>query len=138
VFKWNPAFSSNFSSFVSTEGQPAFTLPWFNFWTSLVSLNPQFFALSVALIETFLAFALIFGFARKFSYFVGGFFFFIVWSVAEGFGGPYTAMSTDIGTGIIYVFVLACLALIDYYAGESRLSLDYYISKKIQWWHFIK
>ncbi len=137
MFKWNPAFSANFSSFISTEGQPAFTLPWFNFWTSIINLSPQFFALFVALAETFLALALIFGFARKFSYLAGGVFFFIVWSTAEGFGGPYTALSTDIGAGVIYTVVLACLALIDYYAGESKLTLDYYISKKIQWWRFI-
>ncbi len=136
-FKWNPAFFSNFTSFISSEGQPTFTLGWFNFWISLVNLNPQFFALLVALIETFLALALILGFARKLSYLGGGLFFFIVWSVAEGFGGPYTLMSTDVGAAIIYVFVLACLALIDYYAGENSLSLDNYLSKKINWWHFI-
>ena len=136
-FKWNPAFSANFSSFISTEGQPVFTLGWFNFWISLVNINPQFFAFLVALTETLLGLALVFGFARKLSYFLGGVFFFIIWSVAEGFGGPYTALSTDVGAAVIYIFVLACLYLIDYYAEESRLSLDYYLSKKVRWWRFV-
>jgi hypothetical protein len=29
----------------------------------------------------------------------------LIWSVAEGFGGPHTSGATDIGTSVIYVVV---------------------------------
>ncbi len=35
----------------------------------------------------------------------------VIWSTAEGFGGPYKAGSADIGTAIIYSFVFAALFL---------------------------
>ena len=35
----------------------------------------------------------------------------VIWTTAEGFGGPYTADSTDIGAAIIYVLVFAGLFL---------------------------
>lgn len=42
----------------------------------------------------------------------------VIWSTAEGFGGPYQAGSTDIGAAIIYVLVFACLVL-----GRAGLTL---------------
>jgi hypothetical protein len=41
--------------------------------------------------------ALIFGFARKSTYIAAAVFSLLIWSTAEGFGGPYTAGSTDVG-----------------------------------------
>jgi thiosulfate dehydrogenase [quinone] large subunit len=35
----------------------------------------------------------------------------VIWSTAEGFGGPYAAGSTDIGAAIIYVLVFVALFL---------------------------
>jgi nitrite reductase (NO-forming) len=35
----------------------------------------------------------------------------VIWATAEGFGGPYTAGSTDIGSAIIYVLVFVGLFL---------------------------
>jgi nitrite reductase (NO-forming) len=50
----------------------------------------------------------------------------LVWTTAEGFGGPYKAGSTDIGTAIIYVLVFAGL----YLAGAGRtLSVDAYLRR---------
>ena len=42
---------------------------------------------------------------------VGGLLSLVIWPTAEGFGGPYTAGSTDIGAAIIYVLVFVGLVL---------------------------
>jgi nitrite reductase (NO-forming) len=63
-----------------------------------------------------------------------GLFSLLIWATAEGFGGPYTSGSSDIGTGIIYAVVFAGLLALSYYAGPARYSADYYLEKKISWW----
>ena len=71
-----------------------------------------FFVYLVATVEALIAAALILGFARKITYVSAAGFSFLIWSTAEGFGGPYTAGSTDVGASIIYVVVfLGLLAL---------------------------
>jgi nitrite reductase (NO-forming) len=58
----------------------------------------------------------------------------LIWSTAEGFGGPYTSGASDVGTALIYAVVFAGLLALSYYAGPARYSLDYYLEKKISWW----
>jgi nitrite reductase (NO-forming) len=58
----------------------------------------------------------------------------LIWSTAEGFGGPYTSGASDIGTAIIYAIVFAGLLALSYYAGPARFSADYYLEKKVTWW----
>jgi nitrite reductase (NO-forming) len=79
----------------------------------------------------------ILGFARKLTYLSAIVFSLLIWSTAEGFGGPYTAGSSDIGTAIIYALVFAALLCFSYYEGTPRLSLDYYLERRIGWWHRI-
>jgi nitrite reductase (NO-forming) len=93
-----------------------------------------FFAYLIAVIETLIAAALIFGFARKATYFSAAVFSLLIWTTAEGFGGPYTSGATDIGTSIIYVLMFAGLATLAYYAGVARYSADHYIEKRVSWW----
>jgi nitrite reductase (NO-forming) len=88
----------------------------------------------VATTETLIALALITGFARKVTYTAAIVFSVLIWSTAEGFGGPYTSSASDIGTGIIYAVVFAGLLALSYYAGPARLSADHYLEKKISWW----
>ncbi len=70
-------------------GQPAYLNGWFSFWYHLVAWDPMLFTWAVGVMELLLAFALIFGFARKFAYFGGIALSLIIWTVPEGFGGPY-------------------------------------------------
>ncbi len=135
-FKWQPDFISNFASNVSaaSAGQPSFLSGWFSFWSGVVSVNPSLFAYMTAVIETLLALGLLFGFARKLTYSLGTVFSFFVWSIPEGFGGPYTPGATDIGSSIIYVIVFLFLLLVNATYGRSRHSLDYYIEKKFPGW----
>ena len=110
-FKWLPSFVDNFSSYLSSEGQPRAVGAWINFWTDTVNVDPHVFAHLVAIGETAVAVGLIFGLFSNATYLLGALLSLVIWSTAEGFGGPYSAGSTDIGSAIIYVFVFAALFL---------------------------
>jgi hypothetical protein len=61
---------------------------------------------------------------------LGGLLSFLIWGVGEGFGGPYVSGSTDVGGGVIYVFVFALLYFSDgiikpNYALDTRFSMRY-------------
>lgn len=136
VMKWLPGFRSGYASMIkgAAQGQPGWLHPWFSFWMNLQDPHAAFFAYLAAVLETLIAVALIAGFARKVTYISAAVFSLLIWSVAEGFGGPYTSGATDIGTSIIYVVVFAALLALSYYAGPARCSADYYIEQKISWW----
>jgi nitrite reductase (NO-forming) len=139
VFKWKLGFHKEFLSLVkeSGEGQPSWLHWWFKFWTNTITPHPHVWAYSIAVIETLIAVALIFGFARKITYIVSALTAIGVWAVAEGFGGPYTSTSTDIGAAVIYAFVSAALLALSLQCGPSRLSVDYWLEKRISWWHWV-
>ena len=139
VLKWLPGFRSGYMDTLmgQAQGQPGWLKPWFDFWINLQHPRAAFFAYLVAVIETLIALAVIAGFARKLSYSAAIVFSVLIWGTAEGFGGPYTSGSSDIGTAIIYAVVFAGLLLFAYYQGPSRLSVDYYLEKRISWWHWI-
>jgi len=136
ALKWLPGFRSDYMSGLMGEaqGQPAWLKWWFDFWINLQHPSATFFAYLVAVVETLIALALIFGFARKLTYASAIVFSLLIWATAEGFGGPYTAGAADIGTAIIYAIVFAGLMALSYYAGPSRYSVDYYIEHRISWW----
>ena len=112
-FKWWPSFINGLASYLSgaLDGQPAPVQAWIHFWMDVVKINPELFAYFVAAAETALALALIFGVLSNLAYLGGTILALIIWSTAEGFGGPYVVGSTDIGAAIIYVFVFALLYL---------------------------
>jgi nitrite reductase (NO-forming) len=116
------------------DGQPGWLKPWFTFWINLQHPHPYFWAYLVAAVETLIALALIFGFARKLTYISAIVFSLLIWATAEGFGGPYTSGSSDIGTAIVYAVVFAGLLALSYYAGPSRYSVDYYLEQRYSWW----
>ncbi len=62
-FKWQPDFFSNFTNYLSgnLENQSSLVRSWINLWIHVVGVNPHFFALIVAIAETAVALALIFG-----------------------------------------------------------------------------
>jgi nitrite reductase (NO-forming) len=116
------------------QGQPDWLAGWFNFWSSFVSANPSFILYSVGALELLLGFVLVLGFMRKVTYFGGIILSLIIWSIDEGFGGPYGPGSTDIGAAIIYVFVFLALLIIDSSSVTGRYSLDAIIERKTKWW----
>jgi uncharacterized membrane protein YphA (DoxX/SURF4 family) len=129
-FKWNPAFINNFTDYLTggAEGQPALVQAWINLWIKGVSVDPHFFAIVVAISETALALSLLFGFLTELGIVGGIALSFVIWSTAEGLGGPYVAGSTDIGGAVIYIIVFIALWL-----GRCwrYYSLDPYIKRWI-------
>lgn len=128
-FKWQPDFIDSFSSYLtgSLDGQPGWVQSWIHFWINVVNVDPHVFAHLVALGETAIALALILGVFSNFTYVVGVLISVVIWTTAEGFGGPYHAGSTDIGAAIIYVLVFAGL-----YLSQSGLvyGFDRWLTKK--------
>jgi nitrite reductase (NO-forming) len=116
------------------QGLPGMLHWWFNFWANLQHGEVMFFAYLVAAVETLIAVAVILGFARKVSYISAAAFSVLIWATAEGFGGPYTAGSADIGTAVIYAVVFVGLLALMAYTGPARYSVDYYLEQKIPWW----
>ncbi|MBF6557849.1 MAG: DoxX family protein [Acidimicrobiales bacterium] len=136
VLKWLPGFKDSYMSTImgTAQGQPAWLRWWFDFWINLQHPAATFFWALVATTDTLIALALIFGFARKLTYIGAIGFSLLIWATAEGFGGPYTSGSSDIGTAIIYAVVFAGLLALSYYAGVARYSVDYYLERRISWW----
>ncbi len=135
-FKWQPAFYQNYLSYITdiASGQPNWLMPWFNMWVKIISVNPNFFSLMTRLIETVIALGLLFGLGRKWIYVLGGVFALVIWAVPEGFGGPYTPGATDLGGGLIYVFVFIALIVMDYALGRSPYSVDFYLERRFPKW----
>ncbi len=115
-FKWSPDFISNFVGYLETgaQNQSPIIAGWINFWINVVNVDPHFFAIVVAVAETAIALSLISGVLSRYAMYGGIAMAFVIWSTAEGFGGPYAAGSTDIGVAIIYILVFVALLL-----GES-------------------
>lgn len=139
VLKWLPGFRGDYMDTIMGEanGQPGWTKPWFDFWTNLEHPYTTFFAYLVAVIETIIAVALIIGFARKITYIGAIVLSMLIWGTAEGFGGPYTSGSSDIGTAIIYVLVFVALLSFSYDEGPSRYAVDTWLERRISWWHWV-
>lgn len=129
-FKWSPAFLNNFTSYLvqGAQDQPMWVQAWINLWIKGVGVDPHLFAILVALGETAIAIGLLLGLLTEVTLLGGVLMILVIWSTAEGFGGPYVPGATDIGAGIIYVFVFIALWL-----GKSwrRYSLDSFLKEKI-------
>ena len=139
LLKFEPGVSDSLAGMIADagSGQPSWLQPWFTFWSNAVASNPAFFTATIGVAEVALAFALVFGFMRKIAY-TGGFFLsLVIWSVPEGFGGPYGPGSTDIGTGIIYAFAFLFLLILNAAFGPSLWSLDAAIESRWPAWRRI-
>lgn len=128
-FKWQPAFINNFTGYLTgaIEGQPSLVQAWIDLWVRGVGVDPHLFAIIVALGETAIAIGLIFGLFTKVAHVGGMMMALVIWSTAEGFGGPYMPGSTDIGAAIIYFILHLALWL-----GKSwrHYSLDALLREK--------
>jgi uncharacterized membrane protein YphA (DoxX/SURF4 family) len=127
-FKWVPSFVDNFSTYLNSDNQSGPVAWWINLWVNWINVDPHVFAHVVAVAETLVAIGLILGLLSNLTYTAGSLLALVIWSTAEGLGGPYSPGSTDIGAAIIYVFVFAGLFLVA--AGRS-LGLDPWVGPKL-------
>lgn len=133
---WSPDFAVHYVGYLhnAAQGQPAWLAGWFSMWIALVTPHALLFTWLTRIIETAIAVALLTGFARKITYVVGGLFSLLIWSTAEGFGGPYTVGATNMGTAISYVLIFVALIAINSRSGRSPYSLDYFIERRHPRW----
>jgi uncharacterized membrane protein YphA (DoxX/SURF4 family) len=136
ALKWLPGYRSSFVSQLNgaASGQPAFLHGWFHFWITLQSGTPWIWVDLTILSETALAVVLLLGIARRPGYLLGAAYMLLVWAVGEGFGGPYTAGATDIGTGIIYTLLFLALLAYSPASVRERLSLDRVLAARHRAW----
>jgi nitrite reductase (NO-forming) len=138
ALKWVPAFGTGFLSMLTgaSQDQPAFLKGWFGIVTAIASDGrASLLAFGSAAIETYLAVALLTGFARKLTYTMGAIYTALIWATAEGFGGPYVpGSSTDVGAAIIYTLLFLTLLINDAGVRFSRLSLDNVIERRLPRW----
>jgi nitrite reductase (NO-forming) len=134
--KWQPAFAAHYVGYLqnAAKAQPVWLASWFNFWLRLVIQHTAFFVWTTRLVETAVAVGLLLGLARRFTYIVGAVFSLLIWSTAEGFGGPYTSGATNIGPALVYALVFISAALFEHLLGSSPYSLDYYIARRFPKW----
>ncbi len=133
---WSPDFAVHYVGYLhnASQGQPAWLAGWFSMWIALVTPHALLFTWLTRIIETAIAVALLTGFARKITYVVGGLFSLLIWSTAEGFGGPYTVGATNMGAAISYVLIFVALIAINSRSGRSPYSLDYFIERRYPGW----
>ena len=134
--KWQPAFAAHYIGYLqnAANAQPAWLASWFNFWLRIVTPNAGFFISATRIIETAIALGLLLGFARRFTYLVGVIFSLLIWSTAEGFGGPYTSGATNLGPALVYALVFVALILFARILGSTPYSLDYFIGRRFPIW----
>lgn len=133
---WSPDFAAHYVGYLhnAAQGQPAWSAWWFSMWIALVTPHAGLFIWATRIIETVIAFSLIFGLGRRTLYVAGALFSLLVWSTAEGFGGPYSVGATNMGTAVTYVLIFVALIGLDYRAGFIPYSLDYWIERRWPCW----
>ena len=91
ILQWLLQFQNTFVAQVTAAkaGQPGFIQGWISFWANLVSVNPLLFARILATTESAIAIFLILGLFSNLTSIVGIFLSLGIWSIPEGFGGPY-------------------------------------------------
>jgi nitrite reductase (NO-forming) len=141
ALKWFPAFGAAFLAMLTdaSRDQPAFLKPWFNLVTGIASDGrASLLVFGSAALETYLAIALLTGFARKVTYTIGAGYTALIWATAEGFGGPYVpGASTDVGAAVVYTLLFLTLLINDSGVGFSRLSLDNVLERRVRGWRRI-
>ncbi len=139
ILKWLPGYRHTYISQLKSvaTGQPSWLQGWFHFWITLQSSAPSFFAALTGTTETGLALVLLLGVARRVGYTLGAAYTMLIWAVGEGFGGPYTSGSTDIGTGIVYALLFVTLLTFAPPARRERLSLDRILVERWPLWRML-
>lgn len=112
-FKWTPEVRDNMIGLLTEtlDGQPAWEAWWIHTWVHIANIDPPLFGILIAIIQTALAVSLIFGVFSRLALWCGLVFALLIWSVPEGFGGPYGPGSTDLGSGIMYALLFVALII---------------------------
>lgn len=115
LFKLHPYFITHMVDFISAaeSGQPVWIVAYLHLWIALIHhTSPLFFGIVSALAEVAIAWSLLSGKLLRIFLPFGFVFSLMIWSTAEGFGGPYgdgfTGMPGNMfGTAVIYALIFA-------------------------------
>lgn len=119
-WKWQPYFLHHAVDYLvqSQKGQPAWIVTYIQFFINIVNaIGPLIFGILAAIVETAIAASLLFRKGLDFMLPIGLLYSFVLWTTAEGWGGPYgigfTGNRGDIlGTVIIYCVIFLYLMVI--------------------------
>lgn len=111
LLKWNLLLNGfSYPDFISSMagGQPPLIASWITSWANVIALTPDF-ALILAIVETYIAISLLFGFKLYYTFVFGIVLDVLIWSTGEGFGSIFTGAGTDIGPSPLYILVFVVL-----------------------------
>ena len=131
ILKWQPQFQNTFVDQLTSarDGQTGLIQGWISFWAGVVTINPLLFARIEATTETALAVFLILGIFSNLTFITGIFLSLSIWTIPEGFGGPYVpGQSTDIGTAFPYALLFALLLFL---SAGSYYGLDRWLTSRL-------
>jgi len=136
---WRPHFAAHFVGYLenAAHGQPAWLQSWLAAWLTIVKLAPALFIWATRIIETLIALGLLLGLARRWIYLGGALFSLLIWSTAEGFGGPYAVGASNLGPALVYVLVFVGLIVFDRTLGRTPYSIDYYLGRRYPGWQSV-
>src|SRR5690625_1433059 len=139
AFVCTPTFASNLVAYLTNAaaGQPAWSAFRFDTRIHIVTPHADPLVWLTQLAPTALTFALLFGFARRTIYMLAALCSLLIWSTADGFGGPYAIGASNMGVGISYVLIFAVLIAINTRSATSPYSIDYYIESVWPRWGLI-
>jgi hypothetical protein len=115
LFKLHPYFLTHMVDFISRaeSGQPGWIIAYQRVWVAVIThTSPLCFAIITALTEAAIAWSLLSGKLLWLFLNVGLVFSLLIWSAAEGFGGPYGNGFTGtagnmFGNAVIYALIFA-------------------------------
>jgi uncharacterized membrane protein YphA (DoxX/SURF4 family) len=91
-------------------GEPTIIIHYLLFWDSIILPHMYLFTYVIYPgVEFFIAFCLILFVLRKQIYILGITYSFFIWSVIQGFGGPFFPGVTDISSGPLYIIIFLLL-----------------------------
>ncbi|ACO33831.1 MULTISPECIES: hypothetical protein [Acidobacterium] len=113
LFKFHPYFITHFVSFLSgaEAGQPAWIVGWLKLWIVLIThTSPILVGIVSAIAEALIAWSLLSGKLMRIFLPFGLVYSLMIWSTAEGFGGPYgngvSGMPGNMfGNAVIYALI---------------------------------
>lgn len=133
---WRPSFAAHYVGYLhnAAKGQPHALAWWFDAWIAAVTRAPEAFVLGTRIVETYLALALLTGFARRLTYALGAAFSLLVWATAEGFSGPYVTGAANLGPALVYVLVFFTLWVAERIVGPTPYGLDVFLERRFARW----
>ncbi len=116
-WKWQPTFLlhgvDNLTA--AQAGQPGWIVAYLHAWLVLIQwIGPLAFGVLAAVAETVIALSLLSGLLLDWMLPLGAIYSFVLWTTAEGWGGPYAAGQTGnkgdvLGTASVYVVIFLFL-----------------------------